>query len=128
MLKKLLYTAIAVCIALSVYLIYDNQEADSSKGSVTVIIKDDNLTKKGTFEFEDETLLELITQNYETDIQSGFVYKIDFLEAYDVREYFIEIYINCEKSTKGINSIELNDGDEISFIYKELGDYSNVCN
>lgn len=128
MLKKLLYTAIAICIALSVYLIYNNQEADSSEGRVTIIIKDDNLVKEDTFVFEDETLLELITQNYETDIQSGFVYKIDFLEAYDVREYFIEIYINCEKSTKGINSIELNDGDEISFIYKELGDYSNVCN
>ncbi len=118
--KKIIISVIALIgIVLSIMIIVPNIGV---KGEVTIEIVGENkeLISKENHKFKEQTLLELLKENYDIKFENGMILKIDTLHEEDFSKAFIGLYVDGEMSMVGINDIELKDGITISFRYEAI--------
>lgn len=116
MIKKIVLTSVALCIAILTLIIIS---INSSSG-ITVnveIIKNDQIEETTLYIPEESSFVKEIVKVYDVLIEDGFLHKIDFLEVYNISYAYIAIYVNDSYSSYGINNLKLNDNDTVSFVY-----------
>lgn len=118
MTKKIVLTIVSIVILVVVLLI--NNVDNKDKVIYVEIINGDVIVEEVITITSESTFLIELNNVFDLEIQGGFLYKIDFLEAYDNKVAFISLYINDEFSSRGINNLILNDKDKVSFIYTVL--------
>ena len=92
-------------------------------GSVTVEVRDleNNLVKSKEIDFkEGDILRDLISQNFDNFVMEestygAYVISIESIIQDDDSNVYIALYINGEYATSGLDTLEYNDGDTITF-------------
>lgn len=114
---KIISTIIVLgIIAGCVFVIFQSQ-ASTGKVTIEIVGLENNILDTKELEFSiNQTLIELLEDNYQIIIEKGMLIKIDDLHTLDTTKEFIKIYVNDQTSLSGITSITLKDGDKISFI------------
>ncbi|NLE03588.1 MAG: DUF4430 domain-containing protein [Crenarchaeota archaeon] len=108
-----------VFIAIGTYFI---NEANTAKGDGTITIKvielEDVLVKEKDITFyEGDTLTQLVKSNFSNVvIDNGMVMSIESITTPNDWSTYICIYQNDVMSNVGINDIEFQDGDIVSFV------------
>ena len=108
-----------VFIAIGTYFI---NEANTAKGDGTITIKvielEDALVKEKDITFyEGDTLTQLVKANFSNVvIDNGMVMSIESITTPNDWSTYICIYQNDVMSNVGINDIEFQDGDIVSFV------------
>ena len=108
-----------VFIAIGTYFI---NEANTAKGDGTITIKvielEDVLVKEKDITFyEGDTLTQLVKSNFSNVvIDNGMVMSIESITTPNDWSTYICIYQNDVMSNFGINDIEFQDGDIVSFV------------
>lgn len=115
---KIILTIVSLFI-LSLVLVLNYNKKEEITFTVE-IIKDDYKIEKEIFVQEGNTIYQELKNNFEIEVRDGFLYKIDFLEAYNNSEAYIAIYINDKYSSYGINNLNLESEDKLSFIYTSI--------
>lgn len=127
MIKKIIFTVISLIILITLILFVNKEVTVKEDCNFSVdIINDDYCDTKNLVLLSNQSLIDVLEDEYYLNISNGMVLEIDVLKDYDSTKYFIEIYVNYVKSNKGINNINVNNNDKISFVLKEIGDFSNA--
>lgn len=122
-------TAVALLIiGISVwYLNKPNETAEN--GEITIILynkeKEEVENKKIEFE-KGDTFVNILEENFDIVTKDGMLHKINSLEAYDTKEEFIKIYIDCKPSNKGIKLIVPTNGTIYRFVIEETSNTGNL--
>lgn len=114
--KKIILTIIALSL-LCITILIDKYVITEDIIIYIEIVKDDVKKEETIIIEEGNTFIKKLNNEFELEIENGFIYKIDFLEAYDNTYAYISILINGEYSGYGINNLKLNDKDKVSFVY-----------
>lgn len=118
MIKKILFTIIALCI-LCLTLFVQNIVSNKDMTIYVELIKDDIRIEEVITIEKDSTFLEELDKIFEIEIVGTALYKIDFIEG-NMQDDYIMIMVNDSYSMYGITNLKLNDNDKVSFIYTEL--------
>ena len=92
-------------------------------GSITVevIDVDGNLIKSKNIEFiQGDILRDLVSNNFdnfvmEESMYGAYVLSIESISQDDNSHIYVALYINGQYATSGLDTLEYNDGDTISF-------------
>ena len=121
---KIILTVIAlIIIGLTIWYMYSNG-GSNEKGEITIVVIDETGTKIINEEISYDnrtTMYAILDDNYDIEVESGFLVRIENVEARNRQVAFIKIWINDIPSQKGVMQMEFNDGDIISFVYTEIG-------
>lgn len=116
MIKKIILTIIGLIIISTTLIIVNLNSSDDITVRIE-FIKDDIKVEDVLFIEDGSNFYSVLNEKYEIVIQNGFIFKIDFLEAYDNTQAYIALYVNDTYSMYGITNLKLNDNDKVSFIY-----------
>jgi len=121
---KIILTVIAlIIIGLTIWYMYSNG-GSNEKGEITIVVIDETGTKIINEEISYDnrtTMYAILDDNYDIEVESGFLVRIENVEARNRQVAFIKIWINDIPSQKGVMQMKFNDGDIISFVYTEIG-------
>lgn len=116
--KKIILTTMALLIIVVTIIISNNNNIVKNDIKFTVkLVNEEVLVEKELF-IKDETLFEVLNNEFDIIINNGFITKIGILEAND--DSYIAIYVNGSYATKGIMSLTVNNNDVLSFEYTLL--------
>ena len=73
-----------------------------------------------------DTFVNILEENFDIVTKDGMLHKINSLEAYDTKEEFIKIYIDCKPSNKGIKLIVPTNGTIYRFVIEETSNTGNL--
>lgn len=133
--KKKIIPIICTIVALVIIVFsiwYLNKPTRTNEnGEITIILlnKDKSEIESKKIEIlEGDTFLELLEENFEIVVENGMILKINSLEAYNTKEEFIKIYIDCKPSNKGVKLILPENGVTYRFIIEETSISGNLTN
>lgn len=131
--KKRIIPIICTVVALLIigisvwYLNKPNETAEN--GEITIILynKEKEEVENKKIEFaKGDTFVNILEENFDIVIKDGMLHKINSLEAYDTKEEFIKIYIDCKPSNKGIKLIVPTNGTIYRFVIEETSNTGNL--
>ncbi len=117
--KKIILTIIAVVLLITTLLI-DKYVITDDMTIYIEIIKGEEKVEKEIYVGEDVTFIKALSDEFDVVVENKYLYKIDFLEAYDNKAAYIKILVNDEYSIYGVLNLKLNDKDKVSFVYTVL--------
>lgn len=121
---KIIYSIIAILfLAAALFLIYHENKGSEGKITITLVSLEGEVLDKRDVSFsKDDTLYDVLKENYDIIEENGMLLKINELETLDTSKYFIKIYLNEEMANRGIKTLKINDGDKLSFVYTKTGE------
>lgn len=131
--KKRIIPIICTVVALLIigisvwYLNKPNETAEN--GEITIILynKEKEEVENKKIEFaKGDTFVNILEENFDIVTKDGMLHKINSLEAYDTKEEFIKIYIDCKPSNKGIKLIVPTNGTIYRFVIEETSNTGNL--
>lgn len=131
--KKRIIPIICTAVALLIigtsvwYLNKPNETAEN--GEITIILynKEKEEVENKKIEFaKGDTFVNILEENFDIVTKDGMLHKINSLEAYDTKEEFIKIYIDCKPSNKGIKLIVPTNGTIYRFVIEETSNTGNL--
>ena len=121
---KIVLTVIALFIlGVAIYYVY-NGTGTKEEGNITIIVVDETGTEIINDDIsynEGTTMLTILNENYDVEVDNGFLIRFETLEARDPQIAFIKIYIDDQASQRGVGQMKFKDGNTIKFVYTEIG-------
>lgn len=131
--KKRIIPIICTVVALliiGISVMYLNKAKETTEnGEITIILynKEKEEVENKKIEFaKGDTFVKILQDNFNIEINDGMVLKINSLEAYDTKEEFIKIYIDCKPSNKGIKLILPTNDTIYRFVIEETSNTGNL--